>query len=75
MQIVSSEDNLHEISKTCFLGKNKENISNWRLLIFLPRVLSVKLNRQEKSAKSFYQLATLNFHTNALHKHLAISYS
>ena len=43
MQIVSSGDNLHEMSKTCFLGRNKiEHISKCRLLKILPRMLSVK---------------------------------
>ena len=33
-------DNLHEIAKSV-LGKNKKNISNWRLLKLLTNVLSV----------------------------------
>ena len=32
------EDNLHEMSKSCFLGKNKKNISLFGLLIILPRI-------------------------------------
>ena len=39
MQIVFSGDNLHEISKTFYLGKNKKSDSNCRLLktfIFFP---------------------------------------
>ena len=40
MQTVSTGDNLHEMSKSCFLGKNERNISNCGLI--LPRVLSIK---------------------------------
>ena len=40
MQIVSIEDNLHEMSKL-FSGKDKKNISVCRLLKILHRVLSI----------------------------------
>ena len=44
MQIVSSGDNLHELSnpKILFSGKKKQNISKCCLLKFFPRMLSVK---------------------------------
>ena len=41
MQIVSFGDNLHEISKPVFWEKIRKNISIYRLLKILPRVLSV----------------------------------
>ena len=40
MQIVCFGDNLHEMSNL-FSGKNKNNISGYRLLEILPRVLGV----------------------------------
>ena len=41
MQIVSLGDNLHEMSYPVF-WENKKNISKYRLLKILPRVLSVR---------------------------------
>ena len=41
MQIVSSGDNLHEMSKTVFLGKIIQTISKCGLLEILPRELAL----------------------------------
>ena len=47
MEIVSTGDSFHEMSKPVFWGK-QENISIWRLLKILPRVLSVAIHLQIK---------------------------
>ena len=45
MQIVSTADNLRQISDPVYLGKNMKNISKCCLLKILPRVLSVNAHK------------------------------
>ena len=52
MQTVSSGDNLHEMSKTVFLGKIIQTISKCGLLEILPRELSVIFFQNEISVSS-----------------------
>ena len=47
MQIVSLGDSLHEMSKP-ILGKNKKNISKYYLLKFLPCMLYIYINKNDK---------------------------
>ena len=52
MQIVSSGDNLHEISNPVF-WKNKTNIPKCSLLKFLPRMRGVKFDTRSADIGSF----------------------
>ena len=58
MQIVSIGDNLHEMSKPCFLGEKKKHISTGCLLKLLPRQLNIKEHFSTKSIDIFFYYFT-----------------